>query len=332
MKSISTLLILTIFTITSCGQKYKYPGQLQIKTYKIGDRVDTTQFKKYSDLYLPNYLDGWTMDNVSHLPEKYFGLPVAIWQSKEDSSIALTLLDDIILNISVSYLTDVEKLRLQNLFTDKFGCEAKQKSYEQTHPLQDWITYWNLQTWETKDAIVQIGNSEMRKPNQSPRKEISWNMVYSDFLLEDKVINNFKQKLFSNKEDSLKFVRKLDAHKNRMNPPRNGLFTDYADNGQLKEKGSYKNGKKNGLWETWFNNGQKEDSAIYKNDVLTGKRVMWHPNGQIQLESCWGKPDVRVGKWIRYYQNGQIESITNFDDKGNIIEDILYNEQGQKIN
>jgi hypothetical protein len=190
-----TLLILIIFALTSCGQKYKYPGQLEIKTYKIGDRVDTTLFKKYQDLYFPNYLDGWTMDNVSQLPEKYYGLPIAIWQSKQDSSIALTLLNDIILNITVSYLTDAEKVQMQNMFTDKFGGKEKQKSYEQTHLLQDRITYWSLLTWETKDVIVQIGNSEMRKPNQSPRKEISWNMVYSDFLLEDKVINNFKQRL-----------------------------------------------------------------------------------------------------------------------------------------
>jgi antitoxin component YwqK of YwqJK toxin-antitoxin module len=355
MKNISTLLILLVFALSSCGQKYNYPGQLEIKTYKIGDQVDTTLFEKYQDLYFPNYLDGWTMNNVSQLPEKYYGLPVAIWQSKQDSSIALTLLNDFILNITVSYLTDAEKVKMQTLFTDKFGGEGKQKSYEQTHTLQSWITYWTLLTWETKDVIVQIGTSEMRKPNQAPRKEIRWNMVYSDFLLEDKVINDFKQKLFSNKSDSLKFVQNLNTNKNRMNPPSNGLFTDYFDNGKMKEKGNYKNGKKNGLWETWFENGQKKDSATYKNDALTGKRVMWHSNGQIQLESYWGKPDDRVGKWTRYYENGQIESITNFNDKGQLhgkhyqyfengklkrevtydkekeIEDILYNEQGKRI-
>lgn len=289
MKIILTILIPLIFVLTSCGQEYKYPGQIEIKTYRIGDRVDTSLLKKYQDLYFPNYLDGWTMDNVSQLPEKYYGLPVAIWQSKQDSSIALTLLNDYILNITVSYLTDAGKVKMQTLFSDKFGGEGKQKSYEQTHPLQSWITYWTLLTWETKDVIAQIGTSEMRKPSQAPRKEISWNMVYSDFLLENKVINDFKQKLFVNKSDSLKFVQKFNSHQNRMNPPSNGLYTDYFDNGQLKEKGNYNNGKKNGLWETWFDNGQKEDSATYKNDALTGKRVMWHPNGQIQLESV-GSP------------------------------------------
>lgn len=356
MRTIAILSILLFFAVTSCGQNDPYPGQFTIKTHQIGDRVDTTLFSKIQDLYLPNHLDGWTMANVSQLPEKYAGLPIAIWQSKQDSSIALTLLDNVVLNISVSFLTDAEKVEMQNMFASKFGRKAKQKSYEETHPLQDWITYWNLLTWETKDVIVQIGNSEMRKPNQSPRKEIRWNMVYSDFLLEEKAIDEFKQKIFSNKEDSLKFSQKLASRKNGLNPRSDGMFTNYFDNGQLKQKGNYKNGKKNGLWESWFENGQKEDSARYNNGILTNKRVLWYANGQIQLESYWAKSDIRVGKWIRYYENGQIESITNFNNQGQLhgkhvqyfengqlkrevtyhkdeeTEDIVFNEKGKRMN
>jgi antitoxin component YwqK of YwqJK toxin-antitoxin module len=356
MKLIIPLLILLTISFISCSQKHKYPGQFELRGYKIGDRVDTILFKKYEDLYFPNYLDGWTMDNVSQLPEKYHGLPIAIWQSKKDSSIALTLLNDFVLNLTVSYLADEEKVKLQTMFTDKFGGDGKQKSYEQTHPLQDWITYWNLITWETKDAIVQLGNSEMRKPNQAPRKEIKWNLVYSDFLLENKIINDFKEKLFSNKADSVKFVQELNAHKNKMNPPSNGPFTVYFDNGKLKEKGNYKNGKKNGLWETWFENGEKEDSATYNNDELIGKRLMWFSNGQLQLESYWGKNETRIGIWKSYFKNGKSESVFGFDyngefhgthlqffesgnkkrethyEHGKESSDITYDEQGKRTN
>jgi antitoxin component YwqK of YwqJK toxin-antitoxin module len=356
MKLIIPLLILLTISFISCSQKHKYPGQFELRGYKIGDRVDTILFKKYEDLYFPNYLDGWTMDNVSQLPEKYHGLPIAIWQSKKDSSIALTLLNDFVLNLTVSYLADEEKVKLQTMFTDKFGGDGKQKSYEQTHPLQDWITYWNLITWETKDAIVQLGNSEMRKPNQAPRKEIKWNLVYSDFLLENKIINDFKEKLFSNKADSVKFVQELNAHKNKMNPPSNGPFTVYFDNAKLKEKGNYKNGKKNGLWETWFENGEKEDSATYNNDELIGKRLMWFSNGQLQLESYWGKNETRIGIWKSYFKNGKSESVFGFDyngefhgthlqffesgnkkrethyEHGKESSDITYDEQGKRTN
>jgi hypothetical protein len=194
MKKSSTLLILLVFALTSCGQKYKYPGSLEIRTYKIGDKVDTTLFKKHGDLYFPNYLDGWTMDNFDKLPEKYNGLPIALWQLKSDSSIALTLLNDIVLNITVSYMKEAEKEKMTKYATEKFGADGNQKSYEETHPLQSWITYWDLKTWEMNDVIFQIGNSDMRKPEDPIPKDISWNLAYSDFILENKIINDFRKK------------------------------------------------------------------------------------------------------------------------------------------
>jgi hypothetical protein len=194
MKNISTFLILLTLTLTSCGQKYKYPGQVEIRNFKIGDKVDTSLFKKHSDVYFPNYIDGWTMDNYDKLPEKYKGLPIAIWQLKRDSSIALTLLNNIILNITVSYMKEDEKEKFSNMFTAKFGADGESKSYEETHPLQAWITYWNLKTWETKDVIAQIGNSDMRKPHDSPPTNVRWNLAYSDFTLENKIISDYKNK------------------------------------------------------------------------------------------------------------------------------------------
>lgn len=194
MKNISTLLILLTFALASCGQKYKYPGPIEIRTFKIGDKVDTSLFKKHSDVYFPNYLDGWTMDNFDKLPEKYSGLPIAVWQLKNDSSIALTLLNDIVLNITVSYMKENEKEKFSKMFADKFGADGKEKSYEETHPLQSWITYWNLKTWETKDAIAQIGNSDMRKPKDPVPTDIRWNLAYSDFILEDKIIRDYRNK------------------------------------------------------------------------------------------------------------------------------------------
>ncbi|WP_291070486.1 hypothetical protein [Empedobacter sp. UBA5039] len=192
-KIISIVIIFTTF-LTSCAQQNKYPGQLEIRGFKIGNKVDTTLYKKFGDLYFPNYLDGWTMNNVSALPEKYKGLPVAIWQLKSDSSIAVTLLDNVILNITVTNLRDDEKDKISKMITEKFGIDGQQKSYEESHPLQSWITYWNLKTWRTKDVIFQIGNSDMRQPNSPVPKDIGWNLVYSDFILENKIISEYKKK------------------------------------------------------------------------------------------------------------------------------------------
>jgi hypothetical protein len=192
MKNITIPLLL--LTFAACGQKYKYPGQVEIRTFKIGDKVDTSLFKKHSNVYFPNYLDGWTMDNFDKLPAKYEGLPIAVWQLKSDSGIALTLLNNIVLNITVSYMKEDEKENFSAMFTNKFGANGEERSYEEKHPLQAWITYWNLKTWETKDAVAQIGNSDMRKPKDPLPTKISWNMAFSDFVLEDKIVADYRNK------------------------------------------------------------------------------------------------------------------------------------------
>ena len=356
MTKILIFLFISTFALTSCGTKYNYPGQLEIKTFKIGQDVDTTLFVKKGNIYFPNYLDGWTMDNYDQLPEKYHGLPIAIWQLKSDSSIALTLLKNKILNITVSYMTELEKNKFYDLATNTFGKDGVMKTYEETHPLQEWITYWNLKTWETSDIIFQIGNSDMRKPKDPKPLNVSWNLAYSDFKIENNIIADYKKRLFSNKEDSTKYQRELNDFNNKAHPPENGLFTDHFENGKLKERGNYKDGKKSGLWETWFDNGQKEDSSIYKNDELIGKRLMWFKNGQLQLESYWSDKHERIGIWRRHFANGQIESIGGFDENGEFhgkdlqfyengskaretvyehgkeISDIQYDEKGKRIN
>lgn len=193
MKKFLSLVILLSAFLSCYGQKYQYPGPLEINGFKIGDKVDTALFTKYGDLYFPNYLDGWNYDNDDQLPGKYKGLPIAIWRWKADSAVALTLLNDIVLNITVSYLTKHEKDSVAKLMNEKFGAEGKKTSYEQTHPLQLWITYWNLLTWETPDVIVQLGNSDMRKPYDPAPDNMEWNLAYSDFRLENEITRNFRK-------------------------------------------------------------------------------------------------------------------------------------------
>jgi antitoxin component YwqK of YwqJK toxin-antitoxin module len=356
MTKILTIIFISTLALTSCVQKYNYPGQLEIKTFKIGQKVDTILFVKKGNLYFPNYLNGWTMDNYDQFPEKYHGLPIAIWQLKSDSSLALTLLNNIILNITVSYMTALEKDKFSAMVTNKFGNDGVTKTYQETHPLQEWITYWNLKTWETKDVIFQIGNSNMRKPEDPEPTTGFWNLAYSDFKIENKIIDDYKKQLFSNKDDSAKYQRDINDFNKKAHPPENGLFANHFENGQLKERGTYNEGQKDGLWETWFDNGQKEDSATYKNGELIGKRLMWFKNGQLQLESYWSEKHDRIGIWTRHFANGQTESIGGFDENGELhgknmqfyengnkeretlyehgreISDIQYDEKGKRIN
>ncbi|KXX66937.1 hypothetical protein [Flammeovirga sp. SJP92] len=194
MRTYLSLVLCFILFLTACSQKYTNPEELEIRGFKIGQTVDTTQFKKYKNLYFPNYLDGWDKNNVDQLPESYKDLPIAIWVLKSDSAIALTLINDIVLNITVSYLNEDEKNIIVEEMNEKFGGNGKDKSYQQVHPLQSWITYWDLKTWETKDVILQIGNSDLRKPKEPEPNDIKWNLVYSDFRIENRVISDYKRK------------------------------------------------------------------------------------------------------------------------------------------
>ncbi|MFD1552967.1 hypothetical protein DNU06_15810 [Putridiphycobacter roseus] len=194
MRNILALIVCSSIFLTACTQKYNYPGELEVEGYKIGQMVDTAIFKKMGDLYFPNYLDGWDNENYDKLPVSYEGLPIAIWQLKTDSAIALTLLNNIVLNITVSYLNETQKNELVNELNDKFGAPGKDESYEQTHPLQAWITYWNLITWETENVIFQIGNNDMRKPKDPKPKDTKWNLAYSDFKIENKIISDYRYK------------------------------------------------------------------------------------------------------------------------------------------
>ena len=54
---------------------------------------------------------------------------------------------------------------------------------------------------------------------------------------------------------------------------KNGLWSFYYDNGNLKMKGSYKNGKKEGLWEKFNEEGNLLRVVFYRNDRIIDERI-----------------------------------------------------------
>ena len=86
-----------------------------------------------------------------------------------------------------------------------------------------------------------------------------------------------------------------------------GYWEDYFDNGQLKSKGSYKNGIKDGIWEDYFYNGKLESKGSYKNGIKEGIWEYYWDNGQLGSKGSYknGKLD---GYWEDYGGNGKLES------------------------
>ena len=88
--------------------------------------------------------------------------------------------------------------------------------------------------------------------------------------------------------------------------------------GKKEFEGSYKEGKKDGLWTNWYENGQKSSEITYKNGkqyiirtYKDGKRegfwTWWYANGQKFYE------DV--------YKDGELIESKKWDRDGNLIED-----------
>ena len=81
------------------------------------------------------------------------------------------------------------------------------------------------------------------------------------------------------------------------------VFKKYLG-GKSQLEGSYKDGKRDGLWTEWHENGQKWQEGTYKDGEVDGKGTSWYENGQKKEEATYkdGMPD---GLWTYWYENGQ---------------------------
>jgi len=116
-----------------------------------------------------------------------------------------------------------------------------------------------------------------------------------------------------------------------------GLQTDWHENGQIREQGSFKGNKPNGVWETWSENGHKKynrnfthgeletithfsyyENGDHKSEIKLnadnenhGKQIAWHENGQIEAEEYFKKGISEKYITYKYYENGVMSSKAN---------------------
>ena len=60
-------------------------------------------------------------------------------------------------------------------------------------------------------------------------------------------------------------------------PPPDGPFEEYHDNGQLESKGTYKDGEREGPFETYYENGQLREKGTLKDNEKCGE---WLEEGE----------------------------------------------------
>ena len=83
----------------------------------------------------------------------------------------------------------------------------------------------------------------------------------------------------------------------------------YYENGNLRVKGNFKDGKENGLWEWYSENGQLEKKGNYKEGLREdGLWEFYYKNGQLISKGNWkdNNPDglgKNIIKMVSYHTN-----------------------------
>ena len=85
-----------------------------------------------------------------------------------------------------------------------------------------------------------------------------------------------------------------------------GLWIEYNSDGRLWKEATYQNGMKT-EWTKYeyHNNGQVRDKFTYKDGKKDGPQVTYWENGQLDKKGVH-KDDKRMGPWVEYYRNGQL--------------------------
>jgi antitoxin component YwqK of YwqJK toxin-antitoxin module len=90
-----------------------------------------------------------------------------------------------------------------------------------------------------------------------------------------------------------------------------GPRISYHDNGQLKEKGNYTNGKQEGTWVSYHDNGQLSSKGNYKNGWGEGAWVLYYRDGQLRRKGNYtnGKKE---GPWLHNWGSGLLWKKGNY--------------------
>ncbi|MBI9055111.1 MAG: hypothetical protein JEY96_14915 [Bacteroidales bacterium] len=115
-----------------------------------------------------------------------------------------------------------------------------------------------------------------------------------------------------------------------MNPDvYDGECNYYYSEGGIQSKLYYKNRNRTGKWEFFHANGRLEKAVYLVNDKPDGKYQEWWNDGTLKEEGAY-KNGMFVGEWKGYNQDGSLNTITSYDNNGDMIgsttpKDVYYN-------
>lgn len=86
---------------------------------------------------------------------------------------------------------------------------------------------------------------------------------------------------------------------------RNGEWTSFYENGQVKNRGRYLAGQKEGMWSGYYRSGQLFYRGAYKANKKDGPWVSYYEDGTLFYRGAYllGKEN---GEWIAYNPDGSV--------------------------
>ncbi len=98
----------------------------------------------------------------------------------------------------------------------------------------------------------------------------------------------------------------------RLRGTREGLWTFWFPNGELREQGPYRDGARVGRWKQWHSNGkprsegERADAGTQPGSPRTGYWRFWFENGELEAQGVFVR-GLREGHWDYYLTDGDLD-------------------------
>lgn len=131
-----------------------------------------------------------------------------------------------------------------------------------------------------------------------------------------------------------------------------GMHTEYHENGRIRNKVRYLNNLREGLYKAYDTGGRITDSVLFKNNLPNKYGYGWYSDGKVRMKGVYDTDTTGIGEeweyhpngklasygklakgylsdsvWTYYHENGNISSIETYS-KDSLLSITCYNEDG----
>ncbi|MFC0518713.1 hypothetical protein ACFFGT_31150 [Mucilaginibacter angelicae] len=151
-----------------------------------------------------------------------------------------------------------------------------------------------------------------REPNFVKRDSVKVKYYFEDgkFIGKGTLINNGETVIGPWESDYPAGNKKSSGNYSALGK-REGLWTYYFRNGDIRAKELFKDGKLNGVQEYYYENGNLSSRETYLNGVAEGLVTTYYYNGNMHTSVNY-KLDKKEGQEKQFYENGKLEMVNNY--------------------